>query len=210
MGPQKLLLNSFLRTVLGSMPCYLTKACSLLQTTARHFTEASRASVKISCCTACRGTPGLGKHFEPLDAVFSNPHCSSGATGAIFRLGSKVCFLFIATIHKVYYNQLSVCGSWQLGNEILSGHHHTGAVMAPLAMVGLDRHVPTKCLNNIFLNNQLWSGAKSRDVFELAIFHLVQELLPSIWGEPCGYVVMGSSNAVSCCSNTCKSGWGKS
>lgn len=96
--------------------------------------KAARASVKISCCTACRSTPGLGKNtepeFEPLGAVFANLRWSSWATGYIYliiRLGSKVHFLFIATIHEVYtIKYLSVCGSQQLGSYTLNGHHHTG------------------------------------------------------------------------------------
>lgn len=142
--------------------------------------KAARASVKISCCTAYWSTPGLGKNtepeFEPLGAVFANLHSSSWAIGCTSLLDwAAKTFLFVTTICEVYtIKYLSVCGcTQQFGSQILSGHHHTGAVMAPLAVVGLDRHVPTKCLNNVFLNNQLWSEAKSRDVFELAIFHLV-------------------------------------
>lgn len=128
-------------------------------------------------CTACRRALGLGKHtdpeFEPVGAVFANLCCCSGATGYRSLLGWAAKSGFCLLLQSMKFMTLSACGSWQLGSLILSGHHHTEAVMAPLAKVGLDRHVPTKCLNNIFLNNQLWSGAKSRDVFKLAIFHLV-------------------------------------
>lgn len=110
-------------------------------------------------CTACGRAPGLGKHTDPeckpVGAVFANLCCSSGATGYRSLLAWAAKSVFGLLLQSMKFVQLSACVSWQLGSLILSGHHHIEAVMAPLATVGLDRHVPTKRLNNIFLNIQL-------------------------------------------------------